>query len=254
MKKKTAWKQTIALALALGLGLSVSFASFAGQWEADENGWKYQNDDGSYMANQGQWIDDKYYYFNNDGYIIYNTITPEEQWIGGEGYWISESNIDQEAMAEKSLGGTLIVYDKFSHQMELWINGEKTYSCVGASAPIPGDKEIEGDCRTPVGEFYVCVKNSKSKFHLSLGLSYPNIEDAERGKEQGLISEEQYRNIVNAIANGGKPDWYTILGGEIMIHGERGVTDDTKGCIAIKNSDIDYIWKYVTVGTKVIIQ
>lgn len=35
------------------------------------------------------------------------------------------------------------------------------------------DKEIEGDGRTPEGDFFVFTKNPESKFHLSLGLSYP---------------------------------------------------------------------------------
>src|SRR5262245_27660555 len=37
-----------------------------------------------------------------------------------------------------------------------------------------GTKEIEGDRRTPEGEYLICVKNPESKFHLSLGLNYPN--------------------------------------------------------------------------------
>src|SRR5205823_4887713 len=36
-----------------------------------------------------------------------------------------------------------------------------------------GTKEREGDERTPEGEYYVCFKNPQSRFHLSLGLSYP---------------------------------------------------------------------------------
>ncbi len=62
-----------------------------------------------------------------------------------------------------------------------------------------GDKEREGDGRTPEGEFYICVKNPNSRFYLSLGLSYPNIEDAERGLRDGLIDRDQYEEIVSAI-------------------------------------------------------
>ena len=43
------------------------------------------------------------------------------------------------------------------------------------------DTEVEGDGCTPVGIFYICTKNPKSKFYLSLGISYPNEEDAKRG-------------------------------------------------------------------------
>ncbi|RGY98416.1 murein L,D-transpeptidase [Clostridium sp. AM58-1XD] len=39
-----------------------------------------------------------------------------------------------------------------------------------------------------------------------------------------------------------------------MIHGKRGITDETRGCIGIRDSDIDYMWNFVNVDTTVIIQ
>src|SRR5687768_3741774 len=54
-----------------------------------------------------------------------------------------------------------------------------------------GNKEIEGDGKTPEGEFYVFTKNPESRFHLSLGLSYPSKPDAERGLKANLISKEE---------------------------------------------------------------
>lgn len=240
--------------LALLLCLIAPLTSFAGEWVQDEIGWLYINDDGNYLVNEWQEVDGRHYYFGSDGHMLTSSITPDEYWIGTDGYWISDSGINQEAMAEKSLNGSLIVFDKFSHQMELWVNGSKIYNCLGIAGALTGDKEIEGDCRTPIGEFYVCVKNANSNYHKALGLSYPNIEDAERGLSQGLISAEQYGRIVRTIERGGKPDWYTPLGGEVMIHGARGITDGTRGCIGIRDSDIDYIWNFVNVGTKIIIQ
>src|ERR1700733_5222804 len=62
-----------------------------------------------------------------------------------------------------------------------------------------GDKETEGDGKTPLGEFYVAAKNPESKYTLGLGLSYPNLEDAERGLKSGLITQEQYDAIALAI-------------------------------------------------------
>ena len=61
-----------------------------------------------------------------------------------------------------------------------------------------GDKRIEGDYRTPEGEFFVCVKNPRSKFTLSLGLNYPRASDARRGLSAGLISARQCQQIVEA--------------------------------------------------------
>ena len=50
---------------------------------------------------------------------------------------------------------------------------KKSYTVVLGFSP-EGDKGREGDGRTPEGDFYVFTKNEKSRFHLSLGLSYPS--------------------------------------------------------------------------------
>ena len=60
----------------------------------------------------------------------------------------------------------------------LLISGEKNireFKIALGFNPID-DKKIEGDGCTPEGTFYICTKNPKSKFYLSLGISYPNIE------------------------------------------------------------------------------
>lgn len=65
-------------------------------------------------------------------------------------------------------------------------------------SPI-GDKEVEGDERTPEGEFYIFTKNPKSKYFLGLGISYPNIEDANRGLYTALIEQTDFYAIAAAI-------------------------------------------------------
>jgi murein L,D-transpeptidase YafK len=40
------------------------------------------------------------------------------------------------------------------------------------------DKAMEGDEATPIGEFYICAKNPRSRYLLSLCISYPNAEVA----------------------------------------------------------------------------
>lgn len=247
-------RKTAVFGLILGFLLSFHGSALAGEWKQDDKGWWYENEDKTYLTGGWQWINDKCYYFNEEGYMLSNAITPDECWVGEDGSWVSESYIDPAIMAERSQNGTLIVYDKSSHQLELWVNGEKIYHCMAISGAINGDKEVEGDRKTPVGEFYVCTKNPNSSCYKALGLSYPNIEDAERGRAQNLISDSQYRQIVRAIEKHGKPNWYTPLGGEIMIHGKRAEATETRGCVAILDSDIDNIWNYVGIGTKVIIQ
>lgn len=116
------------------------------------------------------------------------------------------------------------------------------------------DKEIEGDGKTPTGEFYVFTKNAESKFYLSLGLSYPNLEDARRGLKQKIISQEEYDEIAKAIAEKRMPPQKTRLGGEIYIHGGGTKSDWTEGCVALENEQMKEIFDAVRVGAKVLIK
>lgn len=114
---------------------------------------------------------------------------------------------------------------------------------------LSGDKARQGDNRTPRGEYYVCSKNPYSQYYLAFGLSYPNIKDAERGYENGLITAAQRDSIVQAIQAGRQPDWNTPLGGAIEIHGEKG--GRTAGCVALGNPAMDALWPVVEVGCRV---
>ena len=117
-----------------------------------------------------------------------------------------------------------------------------------------GPKQGEGDRRTPEGEYYICFKNPQSRFHLSLGLSYPNLTDAGRGLAQGVISEEEYRQIAEAQRYKQIPPWKTALGGEIFIHGGKDMREATVGCIAVSDQDIEEIFPLVELGTPVVIE
>ncbi|WP_242950646.1 L,D-transpeptidase family protein [Clostridium grantii] len=114
-----------------------------------------------------------------------------------------------------------------------------------------GDKEKEGDKKTPEGEYYICTRNYKSKYTLSLGISYPNIKDAQNGLNEKLIDKSTFNDISQAINNKKRPPWNTTLGGEIMIHGGGNSKDWTWGCIALSDEDIRIIWDYVPNGTSI---
>lgn len=118
-------------------------------------------------------------------------------------------------------------------------------------------KEVRGDGRTPVGRYYVSDKNPASQFHRFLGISYPNVEDAERGYRNGLLDAGQWANIFLANMRGDAPPSYTVLGGRVGIHGFGGrpyvPVDWTEGCIAVSDDEIEVIYDRVPVGTPVII-
>ncbi len=116
-----------------------------------------------------------------------------------------------------------------------------------------GDKEREGDGRTPEGSLYVCTKNPESRYHRALGLSYPSVDDADRGLAQGLISRRERRVIVEAIHRFRQPPWNTGLGGEIMIHGGGAHADWTDGCIALADTEARELFDALPLGTPVTI-
>src|SRR3954468_24078766 len=60
--------------------------------------------------------------------------------------------------------------------------------CVALGTNPARAKEVEGDGATPEGTYFICEKNPYSNFYLSLGVSYPGPQDAERGLKARLIS------------------------------------------------------------------
>ena len=90
-----------------------------------------------------------------------------------------------------------IVISKGERRLEVF-DGERLVAAfgVGLGFAPDGDKAVEGDGRTPEGDFYIFTKNPESRFFLSLGISYPSRDDAERGLAEGLISDEEHRSIV----------------------------------------------------------
>jgi murein L,D-transpeptidase YafK len=147
----------------------------------------------------------------------------------------------------------IVVY-KTERKLEFYSDQKllRTYRVGLGFSPV-ADKVREGDGATPEGEFYVFVKNDKSAYYLSLGVSYPNIEDAERGLRERLINKGQHDVIVDAIRNKKAPPQYTKLGGLIYIHGHGAGSDWTWGCVALENDDIKELYDAVSVGTPVTI-
>ena len=121
------------------------------------------------------------------------------------------------------------------------------------------DKSVEGDEATPLGEFYICAKNPRSRYFLSLCISYPNAEDAARGLTAGLISTAEHAQILDAMNARRMPPQNTRLGGEIYIHGHGDGDGDggehlgTRGCIALNDADMQDLYDRVSIGTPVII-
>ena len=163
--------------------------------------------------------------------------------------------LPQRAALKLPLKNPRIVVSKSKRRLQLYSDSAvvRTYKVGLGLNPVP-DKVREGDRATPEGDFYVFTKNDKSAFYLSLGISYPNIEDAQRGLRDGLISRAQHDAIVKAIKRKGMPPQNTALGGQIYIHGNGASRDWTWGCVALENEDVKELFAAVPVGTAVTIK
>lgn len=149
----------------------------------------------------------------------------------------------------------VVLVRKADRALGVYLDGKLAGAYPVALGPSPeGHKLREGDGRTPEGEYYLCTRNPNSRFHLFLGISYPNAKDAEAGRRAGVITEEQHRAITSALAARRQPPWDTPLGGEVGLHGNGTSSDWTAGCIALEDEDIEALWGVLKLGDPVVIQ
>ncbi len=148
----------------------------------------------------------------------------------------------------------IVVY-KRERRLELYSDSKvvRTYR-IGLGLNPVADKQREGDRATPEGDFYIFVKNPKSAYYLSLGVSYPNLEDAERGLRDKLITKAQYNRIAHAIRKKVGPPQHTGLGGLIFIHGNGAQSDWTWGCVALDDEHMKELYDAVEVGIPITIK
>ncbi len=156
-----------------------------------------------------------------------------------------------------------IVVDKSDHILSIFSGNQwlKSYHVELGDNGLD-DKAVSGDHKTPEGIFYIAEKlviNPPDHFLGSrwLRLSYPNIEDADRGLSNGIIAQSTYETIVSANRNRGIPPQNTSLGGGVGIHGGDNPAlgkDWTWGCVGLKNEDVEDFYNYVSAGTPVVIR
>jgi murein L,D-transpeptidase YafK len=123
-----------------------------------------------------------------------------------------------------------VVVEKQARKLHLIANGKtiRTFDIALGIRPV-GDKQMEGDFKTPEGRYRLDVRNPDSDYFLSIRVSYPSARDIAEARKLGVSP-----------------------GGAIMIHGQPNepsqsetyykTQDWTNGCIAVSNSDMIDIW------------
>ena len=163
----------------------------------------------------------------------------DDPWAGAAALVEVPSCADRIAAGEIRPRVERVLVEKGERRLSLWFAGHRvrSYRVALGSEPI-GDKQRQGDGRTPEGTYTIDGRNGGSEFHRSLHISYPNAADVRSAREAGADP-----------------------GGEIMIHGlpnaadwvdrEHTRFDWTEGCIALTNEEIDELWELVADGTPI---
>ncbi len=134
---------------------------------------------------------------------------------------------------------TQVIVNKGARQL-LLMNGNtvlKAYRIGLGNEPV-GAKEFEGDGKTPEGLYVIDRRNPNSRYHLSVGVSYPNPQDSARAAQSGRSA-----------------------GSDIFIHGlgpegrvlSKQKQDWTAGCISVGDEEIEDIYAMVPDGTPILI-
>lgn len=141
-----------------------------------------------------------------------------------------------------------IVIDKSDYELSVYDaqGWYATYPVVFGNNTL-ADKRVEGDRCTPEGDFKIVGKKPHAKWDRYMGLDYPTKESIAKFnqlKMQGQIPQ-------NATPGGGVGIHGTWPRDEFMID---RYNNWTNGCIALKNSDVEELYGYITIGTPVTIK
>jgi murein L,D-transpeptidase YafK len=128
------------------------------------------------------------------------------------------------------------VVEKEMRILKLMRGGQTLRSYRTALGKEPkGPKRCQGDLRTPEGTYIVDGRNSSSRYHRALHISYPNSTDIEAAKTIGCDPGGEI--MIHGLPNG-----YGWVGARHVVH------DWTQGCIAVTDEEIEEIWRLVPNG------
>lgn len=122
---KKLMKKITVIGLAAVISTAGAATAFAGQWQQSGGRWWYQEDDGSYPSGTWKWIDGKCYYFDSNGWMLQNTVTPDGSRVGADGAWTNGSEEDRTDAASEYLS---ILEDSRWRMDQLNENSDEEYN------------------------------------------------------------------------------------------------------------------------------
>jgi len=132
-----------------------------------------------------------------------------------------------------------ILVEKSAHRLTLFRGKTplKSYQIALGRSPI-GQKQREGDYRTPEGIYAIDSRNRESTCYRALHVSYPSRGDRTRDARLGVAPGGDI--MIHGIGNG-----YGWLGSFHRLF------NWTSGCMAVTDEEMEEIWRAVPNGTPI---
>lgn len=177
--------------LTAALSMLASSTSFAGQWKQEGSTWKYQNDDGSYITNNWQWIDGKSYCFDSNGNMYANTTTPDGYTVNTDGQW----TVDGVIQTQNANNATATTSDEYplKGRVEKYLGNENGFLCWYWTGPHVITEGIVPDGMTGLSYVYQRAIEDKDPSY-STGLSQYGIDVLAK------LSGYPYKNSISDTA------------------------------------------------------
>jgi murein L,D-transpeptidase YafK len=182
------------------------------------------------------------------GFLVLNTSSSPGKKTFTASIKDSKTVTKRSNFAEGPSGSVSIIVDKSDYELSVYDSKGwyATYPVVFGNNSLD-DKRVEGDKNTPEGSFRIINKRVHNKWYRYMGLDYPTKESWDKFKRRKQRGE---------IPSG------SSIGGGIGIHGtwpnEDFVVDKYKnwtlGCVSMKCSDVDELYRFTPIGTKVTIR
>ena len=198
--------------------LTMVMTSFAAGWQKDNIGWRWQEDNGDYFAGGWAWLDGNHdgtaecYYFNESGYMLIDTITPDNYTVNGDGAWVENGVIQIKQVSSPDFY-KLGDLDNLVYTNQ-WLNLKFEFP---EGSQITTAKDLQ---ETTEGSEILAFNAELPDQYASIQLSYVHVKLPDGLDEEASIAA--FFNITerNLLANNNYQ--YKILGkGQVHIAGEK---------------------------------
>lgn len=142
-------KKIVGVLAALGLAFALPLTALAAEWKLNNGRWWYSMDGGRYPVNGWMWIDGdrngiaECYYFDQAGYILQNSLTPDHCRVNGNGAWMDASGrvyTRRVSIANNSDAGTGFHPEKERQEVLRLVNAERSRRGL---EPLSSDPVLE---------------------------------------------------------------------------------------------------------------